>query len=342
MNRSSSVAHARFTFTASLVLYFLVPSALQAQETERQATERENGEQRGEPDEVNVALQHFRRGVTLYEEGNFEAAAFEFERAYAVAPNYRVLYNIGLSRRDLHDYAGAFRAFTDYLQEGEREIPPERLKAVRQELERLRERVGRIRVDVDESDAEIFVDDRTVGKSPLNDAVLVSIGRHRIRAQHKGRIQFRTVDVSGDEERVVTISFPEVASEGSTNTGTPRDEPAPPSRRPLRTVGVITGVVGVGAVIALALAIKADGDLDDELDQVPASPSSVESTRDRLDATALATDILGAATLAGAAVTVGIAIWQRNRFREYQRSRETKRSTKVAVTPLGLSLESVF
>src|SRR5271163_3770938 len=58
-------------------------------------------------DAVAQARQHFTRGVRLYEEDDFRTALIEFNRAYEIAPNWQVLYNIGQAYYQLRDYANA-------------------------------------------------------------------------------------------------------------------------------------------------------------------------------------------------------------------------------------------
>src|SRR5688500_5007200 len=53
------------------------------------------------------ARQRYDRGIRLYAEGEFALAVIEFERAYTLVPDYRVLYNIGQVRIQLAQYARA-------------------------------------------------------------------------------------------------------------------------------------------------------------------------------------------------------------------------------------------
>src|SRR5688500_5179247 len=69
---------------------------------------------------------HFNSGVALYQEQAFRAALVEFERAYEIAPDYRLLYNIGQTKLRLQDYLGAVQSYETYLTEGGASIPPER------------------------------------------------------------------------------------------------------------------------------------------------------------------------------------------------------------------------
>ena len=70
------------------------------------------------PEQKAQASQHFRRGVELFQEEAFRAALAEFQRAYEIAPDYRLLYNIGQTKLELHDYLGAAQSYERYLQAG--------------------------------------------------------------------------------------------------------------------------------------------------------------------------------------------------------------------------------
>src|SRR5690349_10373833 len=53
-----------------------------------------------------AARVHFARGVEHYDEGNFDAALAEIERAYQLEPsNYKLLYNLAQVQMERHDNA---------------------------------------------------------------------------------------------------------------------------------------------------------------------------------------------------------------------------------------------
>src|SRR5262245_32963507 len=64
------------------------------------------------------AAERFRRGIQLFDDGDFAPALVEFERAYELSPNYRVLENIGIVNIRLGHYANAARTLRRYLDEG--------------------------------------------------------------------------------------------------------------------------------------------------------------------------------------------------------------------------------
>jgi hypothetical protein len=132
------------------------------------------------------AGKRFRQGVQLYKQRDFDGALSEFRAAYQLAPNPRVLYNIGQVCVELQRYAEAVEAFESYLTEVGSAVPPLRRKLVTQELARLSQWVGRIVVDVSEPDADILVDDVVVSRSPNKTGLVVSRGMHRISVSKPG------------------------------------------------------------------------------------------------------------------------------------------------------------
>src|SRR5262245_57032431 len=57
---------------------------------------------------------HYDRGIQLYNEGAYELALIEFQRAYQLFPNYKILFNIGQVSAQLGNYAGATQALRKF------------------------------------------------------------------------------------------------------------------------------------------------------------------------------------------------------------------------------------
>ncbi|MBC7017820.1 tetratricopeptide repeat protein, partial [Salmonella enterica subsp. enterica serovar Enteritidis] len=114
---------------------------------------------------VEEGRTRFNRGIELYKEGNFHAALAEFRAAYAAAPSYRIHYNLGQTLYQLQDYAGAVRAFEQYLAEGGDKIEADRKKEVDADLAKLRPRVAKLVFVVNVPAAEVSVDDEPRGQA---------------------------------------------------------------------------------------------------------------------------------------------------------------------------------
>lgn len=113
----------------------------------------------GDADAMQGARTRFRRGVRLYSEGSFEAALAEFNKAYQLSFNYRLLYNIAQTQFDLHDYVGTQRSLEHYMSKGGGEITEERRAQVAEPNRKLEERIGQVVVTCSLDGAEIRIDD---------------------------------------------------------------------------------------------------------------------------------------------------------------------------------------
>jgi outer membrane murein-binding lipoprotein Lpp len=177
--------------------------------------------------EITEAQRRFQRATELYEENNLPGALAEFRKAYSLAPNYRVLYNIGQLCFLMQDSPCAYGAFSNYLEQGGGEIPDKRREEVQRDLARLQARVARLRIVADKPGAEVTVDDVSVGTTPLSEPVLVAAGRPRVRVSLAGHAPVtRVVEVAGMETVKVDVHLV------PTNGSAARDEaPTPPASR---------------------------------------------------------------------------------------------------------------
>ena len=187
---------------------------------------------------------HFERGVALYGEADYKAALTEFTRAYELAPNPLVLYNIGQAQFQLRNYAAALTTFERYLTEAG--ANPPHAQEVQQSVETLKTRVGRVDVDANVV-SEVTIDDEPQGKTPLV-KLLVSVGRHKIVAKHAGAApQERTVDIAAGDSVPVAFKF-------DTAVAGPRDlTPPPPARTEDRPPYAAIAWISTGVLAASAI-----------------------------------------------------------------------------------------
>jgi hypothetical protein len=253
--------------------------------------------------DTRQASQHFQRGVALYGEADYRAALVEFKRAYTLAPNPAVLYNIGETEYQLQDYAGALTSFERFLAEAS--VGDARRAEVDGNLAILRARVGHLSVTTAPAGADVSIDDQPAGKTPLERPLLVSIGRRTIVATMPGRAAVtRTVDVAAEDNLAVSIELPEPAEAPARIETTFHPSTRPPSGPPgatLRIVGwTATAALAAGAGVMGALALRESHDLESERGSFPASAQSLGH-----DASLTQTYSLIADSLTGAALLVG-------------------------------------
>jgi hypothetical protein len=241
----------------------------------------------GTPAQMEEARQRYRRALELYDEGStesLESALLELERAYALAPSYRLLYNVGLVSMQLRQYARAYDAFAAYLQGGGAEIPPSRTEEVNGHLTRLGVRTGTLTITVDVPGAEVAVDDAVIGTSPLAKPVRVNAGRRRVSVTSAGRVAQRVVEIAGGDKSSVAFTLTGPAASAGGRDSTPK------KAIPWVWWGA-TVVAGIGAGVAGAIALNASSQQSSQLNEV--NPPSLESTHKTLVASSVGADAYG-------------------------------------------------
>lgn len=167
-----------------------------------------------------TASARYQRGVKLADAGDYFGALSEFDEAYRLAPRYQVLYSIAVAHWRLQHYGEAIAAFERYLHDGGDEIGPPRKAEVDSALAELRAEVAEVTVVVVGAPADLSLDGRPVGSSPLPGSLLVSAGRHLLTASRVNAPQEEaSFDVTPGREMTVTIGA---------RTPPPRPRPTPP------------------------------------------------------------------------------------------------------------------
>jgi tetratricopeptide (TPR) repeat protein len=291
------------------------------------------------------ASERFRKGVDLYRNGDSRAALVEFQRAYEVAPNYRVLFNIGQASFALKEYVAARDAFEGYLAQGGDEISEDRRNQVDAELTKLRGYVATIALAVTPVGAEIAVDDVVVGTSPLDKPLSVSAGRRKITITKPDHTPLnRFIDIAGGEQQTLELALVPVQVAAPAPVVAPT--PAPSGKAsPLEDEGMgtpfwiglgLTGAFAAGAAITGGLAIGANSDYDAALDVVPTSQAAIDDARSGVKNLTAATDVLIGLGAASAIVTLVFA------FTDDDAPSESAIRWQVDAGPGGLAVSAKF
>jgi tetratricopeptide (TPR) repeat protein len=253
------------------------------------------------------ARQRYDRGIRLYAEGEFALAVIEFERAYTLVPDYRVLYNIGQVRIQLAQYARARKSLEQYLAEGGDQVAAERKASVQADLEMLASRTATLDIKTNVPDAEIVVNDSIIGRSPLKEPILLDAGEHRITLRKPGYSpQFSQITLAGRDSEALVLNLEKVPEAKVSQIVIDRSKPEPSNRSTwLWATWSATGVFAIGAGVTGALGIKSANELEDLQTDPTASRGKLDDARSRAKTLLLAADILGAAAI----VTGGTALY---------------------------------
>lgn len=290
------------------------------------------------------AIKHFERGVALYGEADYRAALVEFKRAYGIAPNTAVLYNVGEAQYQLQDYAGALTTFTRYLAECG---PSDTHRAeVEGNVDVLRARVGRVSIATAPAGADVSIDDQPVGRTPLEEKVLVSVGRRKVMASLGGSVVTRYVDVAAEDNLSVTLDLSAIGgADASASTGGlgparqgPSTSPPPSSGSVLPLLGWLgTGVLAAGAGISGALALKESTDLKNLRSTYPVSAATLNHDATLVTTYSILADSLGAAALVLGGVTLVSTLLYSSRA-----GRRADAAVRVSIGPGSVRLETFF
>jgi tetratricopeptide (TPR) repeat protein len=295
---------------------------------------------------------HFDRGVSFFKDGDYTAAMVEFKKAYEIDPNYRVLYNLGQTSRELRDYASALRSFERYLEEGANKIDAERRKRVESWVVELRGKIGNVTLATNVDGAEVSIDDVPVGTTPLDKAVVVNAGRRKLSLVKSGytpRTQY--VDVAGTEAKSIRLDLvPLTAAAAEGPRAKPDDRapaPPPPAREPRGTARPwvmlgVTGAVGVAAVVVGGIALSKKSDFEDALEGYPTTAESVEDTRDGARAFAAAADVLTAVAVASGVATIVLFATDRSSSASAAAKAPPRAEARVVVGPGAVRVSGSF
>lgn len=313
-----------------LSLSCLVQLSLAAPSVRAQASEPGAGDAPAADPVLEEARAHFQKGVELYAEGDLNAARVELERAYALQPSYRLLYNLGQVAYEQRDYPAAEQYYRDYLQRGGDAIDVARRADVEHDLARLQERVANVRIESNVTGAKLFVDGREVGHSPLAAPLRLSAGRRLLRAEAPGHAPVsREVDVVGGEDRKLELHFgPELSASESSPSRAGSSAP-----HPALWTGLATGVLALGAGGMAFWAGVDDREYDRELER-RTTRAQLDAIDERTKTKALIADVLLGTAVAGAAVTV-VLLLTIDRPSERQAAHSTPRLTVGAGSVRG-------
>ena len=258
--------------------------------------------------DVEQARQRFAQGTKLYKDGDFDAALVQFERAYAVKPNYKVLYNIGQTYFQLRQYVEARNAMQRYVREGDTQIDPEREAAVVKDLTDLEKRIANVTITVNVDGATVLVDGKKVGTTPLSTPVPVSEGQRTVsvEAPNRGVLQ-RLLQVAGGDTPTLALTFQAApVAVAAPNNAAAQAKPAHLGVGFWSTaIGAVA--LGAGAGVTGYFALQARSDNRDQQKQLGITAGQLEDSNKRAKTFALSTDILAGAAIVCAGVAT--VIW---------------------------------
>jgi hypothetical protein len=272
------------------------------------------------------ASTRFKRGLQLFDEGDYALAVVEFERAYQLAPNYRALYNIGLVNVQLARYADATRTFEQYLHDGGAEITPSRRAEIAKALAELKLRTATVDISTNPPGAEVSLDGKPLDAGSFHGPTLIDAGEHTFRATASGfQPGFRTVTLAGGDTasvRMQLVALSPVRSESPREHG-----------RSVFVPGFIaTGAFAGGAIVSGAIMLAARSRLTSLQNTAGSSEAQRTSAANEANSAAAVADIFTGLAIVSGGVSLYLSL----------SVDRPARPSMGAVVPHGIALSGTF
>jgi hypothetical protein len=194
-------------------------------------------------------------GTAAYGHGDYAAALDKFTAAYKIFPSPKLWFNIGQANRDLGRPVDAVAAFDRFLRDAG-DISPEMLTEARRSAAELKTKLGQIKVSCATDGAEITIDGKQVGSTPLGQMVWTTPGRHQVAVQRAG-FSPAIEDVVVDTGKATAVSFElrPIDLRPANRTGDTAALGAAPGGAGRKPIYRRTGFwIGVGVVVAAGAA----------------------------------------------------------------------------------------
>lgn len=129
---------------------------------------------------------HWDAGIALAQRKNWDAARASFRVAYDLSKNPRVLFNVAVAEKELGRYAAALEVFKKEQVEAKGQLAPDEDKELSLAIAGLEKLVGQLTIEINEKDADVFIDDEKIDKATLPGPYVVKLGERRVRAVKAG------------------------------------------------------------------------------------------------------------------------------------------------------------
>jgi len=139
---------------------------------------------------------------------DYRGALVEFQRAYELSHNPRVLYNVGTAEKLLTHYARAVDAWDKELHEGAASLSPAEQQELKNAIAIVQQFVTTIDVTAGEAGATLSIDDLPIGTTPFAGPVRIDVGKRVLKLSKDGFGEaVQTVDVAAGATTPVTFKL---------------------------------------------------------------------------------------------------------------------------------------
>jgi hypothetical protein len=164
---------------------------------------------------TGLAKAEYEAGRVLYGDRDYTNAILKFERAYEIARDPRLLWNVAVCEKNLRRYAKMLATIRRYQSEGAAVLTADEKARAVEIVKTVEAFVSGLKLTSNQDGAEVFVDDELVGTTPLAAPVMIDVGLRRIRVKKKGFVDgARTMQVTGGGTVAIDVELEKEAHRG--------------------------------------------------------------------------------------------------------------------------------
>ena len=127
-----------------------------------------------------------RQGNKLHAKGDVRGALDKFKAAYAAFPSPKLLYTMGEAHRELGELVEALEAFQAFRKKAVK-VPARTTAEVQSSITELQRALGQLRIiSTPAGGVDVTVDARSIGTTPLPEALWIAPGTHEIAGRRDG------------------------------------------------------------------------------------------------------------------------------------------------------------
>jgi hypothetical protein len=145
----------------------------------------------------------------LQNNSDFAGALTKYGQAYGLSKDPRLLFDMAICERSLRAYARMQSLLQQFVRESGSRISADDKATVDGALAAIRNLVGTVKLTVDEPGANVAVDGELVGTTPLEQPLVLDLGKHRLVVTKAGYDQTeRTIEIAGGSETSLGLTLP--------------------------------------------------------------------------------------------------------------------------------------
>ncbi|WP_437545308.1 hypothetical protein WME97_39060 [Sorangium sp. So ce367] len=231
------------------------------------------------------AAQLYREGNRFYDEARFAEAEARYQAAWDLQQSFDVAGNLGNVELEVNQPREAAEHLLYALNIFPLGEKAEKKSFLQKRLAVARSQVGALRISVNVDNAEVLVDGKVVGHSPLDTQVFVDPGKRRIEARRAGARTSTSLLVARGSDQSIALSL-----DSGPNI-------------PLVVAGGAVGLLGLASGVTFAILSTAKGE------SAATEPFGSERRTDLRDAQTTLANVSFWSFLGGGVVLAGTALY---------------------------------